>query len=926
MTNLSGSLIGLSVLTGQDSFSAFAPIPVESKAVRTAKAQFTLPPTTPPWKDPNAPELPLSTQVSQITAMKTIIDKAGLTTDAMTDDVQTAFTTYKALDRLRALAEAASGSTVSDAQRAQLQKTFAKGMADLQTYLVGAPSDLLNIAFGKTSTSVKSLAIPSPNLYEVEGKGLVKNRTDALPGLTGQEKFSVSLSRPGSTDNLTVDLSDGPQPPTIDSVVNALNAAIAAVPTLASNGNPLRDSQGEVVSKWSASFEAEKQADGKWGIKLKAPSGLEQVTVDEVGGKDALVVAAGQTPLDAPTATKIFRFDDPTGDNTRIAMGTISALDRQATAQADLAGKTTTVTTVVTNPDGTTTTQKTTTSNVYANTDAAAVTTDAQGNSYVVGTTKGDVGTNRSDGDDNLYLTKMDGDGNVVWQRSLGAGGSSSGAAVSIAPDGSVVVAGTVNGAFDGMTTDGDMVVAKYAANGDEQFATVVRAAGADTAKAVAVGADGSIYVGGKAATGGGDAFVARIAPNGKLAERRTIDSGGSEAINGLAVDGDGNVLALISQNGTAQVRKLDGSSLATDLGSVNLGKADARAIAVAADGSIAVGGATTTALNGAQVNGISGGRDGFVARIDAGMSGASVTYLGSSADDQIDSLTFMGDDLYVGGRTTGDLGGKRTGPTDGFVSRIDPATGAIRSTSQFGQPLQRTEPVRISAAAGGASAASALGFGRGPINPPISSDLTTQTSLRPGDTFSFRADDGAVRKITIQDGDTMKTLATRLQGMLGASKATVTTSTVKGQQSLSIVMKAGHELELLSGPADSDALFKLGIEPQRIAASAPIPDNAPKVRPGGNYALSLSDSFSIATADDAKAVLSKMQDAISMSQTAYRSLYWDDTKASMVDGVKNTATGTHSTAIEQAQLANYQAALDRLSTPVTGTTGLLGF
>jgi hypothetical protein len=50
------------------------------------------------------------------------------------------------------------------------------------------------------------------------------------------------------------------------------------------------------------------------------------------------------------------------------------------------------------------------------------------------------------------------------------------------------------------------------------------------------------------------------------------------------------------------------------------------------------------------------------------------------------------------------------------------------------------------------------------------------------------------------------------------------------------------------------------------------------------------------------------------MTQTAYRSLYWDDTKAKMVDGVKNTATGTQSTAIANAQLANYQAALNRLN------------
>ncbi|WP_213981682.1 hypothetical protein [Sphingomonas sp. dw_22] len=914
------------MLTGTDSFSAFAPITYESKAVRTAKAAFTLDPTTPPWKDPDATDIPLSTQVSSITAMKTIIDKAGLTSDTLTNDVQTSFTAYKALDRLRALAEAATATTASAAQRTALQKTFAKGLADLQTYLAGAPTDQLSIAFGKPSTTVKSAPITSANLYEVQGDGLVTNRADPLPDLTGQEKFSLSLTRPGSTENLTVDLSQGPQPPTIDSVVNALNAAITTTPALDADGNPRLNSKGEVVSKWSLRFVAEKQ-DDKWAIKLESPDGLEQVTMDQIGAKDALVVATGQTPLDAPTSTQVFRFDDPAGDNTRTAMGTIAALDRQATDQAVMAGRTTTTTSVKTNFDGTKTTEKTTTSNVYANTDAAAVATDAQGNSYVVGTTKGDLGANRSDGDDNLFLTKLDGDGNVVWQRSLGAAGSSTGAAVSIGADGSVVVAGTVNGAFDGTTSDGDMVVAKYAANGDEKFSTVVHSVGADTAKAVAIGADGSVFVGGKVRGGTegdvGDAFVARIDPTGKLAERRTIASAGSDTINGLAVDGDGNVLALVSQDGVAQVRKLQGSSLATELGSIDLGTADARAIAVAADGTIAVGGAASAALNGTQVNGISGGRDGFVARIDSGMTGASVTYLGSSEDDQVDSIAFMGNDLYAGGRTTGDMGAARKGPTDGFVSRIDAATGAIQSTSQFGQPLLRTEPVRIAADVGGASAVSALGFGRGTINPQPSDKVTTQTALREGDSFSFKADDGAVRKITIEADDTMQTIAKRLQGMLGASKATVTAPTVNGQQTLSIVMKPDHDLQLLSGPAGSDALFKLGMEPQRIAADAPVPASAPKVRPGGTFGLDLNEAFNISTLDDAKVVLAKINDAISMTQTAYRSLYWDDTKASMVDGVKNTATGKQSTAIEKAQLANYQAALSRLMSAPTGIIGL---
>lgn len=925
--NLSGSLIGLSILTGSSSTmtSAVSAIAYDSKAVRAAKAQFTLAATVAPWKTTD--ELPVNaSQVAKITALRSIITPS--TTDAsgslLPKDVQTSFTAYQALDKLRVLAETASAKTTSDAQRAALQKTFLKGMDELQTYLSTAPSDLVTLAYGKPASTALSNKLVATNVFETEGKGLVKTRTEAVPGLTGSEQFSITLSKPGvAAQTVTVDLSQGTQPPTLDSVAAQFNAAIQAIPNLNTDGTPQLDANGNQVPRWKASFKVTNE-NGKWGFTLSNPTGFEQVTLDQTNAKDAIVVATGQTALDAPSSTQLFRFDDPTGANTRTAMGTIQALDRQATAQNVAAKKTTTITTTTTDLDGKVKTVKTETSNVYANTDAAQVVTDAQGNSYIVGTTKGDLGANLSDGDNNLFLTKVDGSGNVVWQRSLGATGSSTGAAVSLAPDGSIVVAGTVTGSFGGASTDGDMVVAKYAANGDEKFSTVVRSTGAtpDTAKAVAVGADGSIYVGGRISNGS-DGFVAKIDTSGKIAERRTITGAGSDSVNALAVDNDGNLLALVSHDGTAELRKLDGNSLATDLGSLNLGTADARVLAVADDGTIGVGGATSTAIAGSQANAISGGRDGFVTRIDANLSGASTTYLGSSADDQVDSIAFMNGDLYAGGRTTGDLAATRRGPTDGFVSRIDSTTGAVENTTQFGQAQLRTEPVRVSADTGGASAVAALGFGRGTINAIASNKVTTQTGLKAGDTFSFKADDGALRKFTILADDTLQSIATRLQGNIGASKGTVTATVVDGVQQLRITMKSGHELQLLPGSGDTDALAKLGIEPQRISSPAPVSSSAPKVRPGGNFGLDLGEGLSLANVDMAKVALGKIKDAISMTQTAYRSLYWDDGKATIVNGTKrNSATGTESTAIVNAQLANYQAALDRLNSSTPSSYG----
>src|SRR5690606_6664842 len=280
-----------------------------------------------------------------------------------------------------------------------------------------------------------------------------------------------------------------------------------------------------------------------------------------------------------------------------------------------------------------------------------------------------------------LFLTKLDSEGKIVWQQTLGAAARAEGAAISIAANGDIVVAGTVSGSFQDVSTDGDMVVARFNANGDEQFSTVVRSFGADTASAVTVGDDGSVYVAGKSATGGGDAFIARLDSNGQVQERRTIDSGGSDAVKALAKASDGSLLALTSEGGMARLRKVDAASLASDLGSADLGARDARAIAVAADGQIAVGGAAAG--------------DGCVAWLGADLSDVAFTLIGSSGTDQVDSLTYLAGALYVGGRTTGDLDGVRRGSVDGFVARIGTASGTIETISQFGQPTLRTEPVR---------------------------------------------------------------------------------------------------------------------------------------------------------------------------------------------------------------------------------------
>jgi len=905
VTNISGALAGLSLLTGSSAAATgLGDMPaILTRAQRRAKAAFTTPETEAPWK---AAKPVASPAASAVKAMRTIIDKPAVGADVLPVDVQTSFTTYRALDRLKVLADAAAKDTTGSGERAQLQAAFAKGMAELQTFLAGAPRDKVDLAFGRAAKEVRTVAVASPSSLSaatITGAGVRDTRDGALAGVTGAEVLRIDLSAAGLSDTVTVDLSTAPQPPTLDGVADAINAAIRAVPQRNADGTVKTGADGQPVPRWSVTVEPSKTGD-KWGLSVKR-GGFETVAIDQVGAGDALMVAGGITADGGVAATRLTRFDDPAGGMTRRTYGTITATDAAATERAKMAY------------EDAKDTKKKEPGPVAAAASAAAIATDAQGFSYVVGTTAGDMDANRSaGGKDDLFLTKVDSEGQVVWRRNLGAAGSSSGAAVTVAPDGGIVVAGSVQGAFDGATSDGDVLVARFDAQGNESFSTVVRSVGKDGAEAVAVGADGTIFVGGR--TEGGAATLARLDASGKLAERRVIDGPGTDRVRALAVAPDGGLVALTAENGRAVVRRLDAATLG-DAGSLDLGRADAGALAIDADGSIAVVGGADGPLTGAQVNAHAGGRDAFVTRLSADLSGAATTYLGTGAEETGDSVAFMNGAIYVGGRTGGALAGAKSGGTDAFVARVDADTGAVGDVRQWGTPGVRADATRLTAVKGGNSVLGALGLHRGTLTPTDSVSLEAQTGLRAGDEFSLRVNGGAAKKIVIAENETLTSLADKVRRIAGTRVAGVTTPASGTGRALSISAKPGNTIELVAGTKGRDALEKLGLDARRIAAAPVADDDAPKVSPGGSFGLDLSDVLQLGTKADAKVAQGRIKQAISYTQSAYRSLYWDDLKASLADTRPKGSARPGSTAIQKAQLANYQAALDRLGTTNTG-------
>ncbi len=913
--NYNNGLIGLSILGGTSAYSTAvsSSTSTDSAAVLKAKKAFTLPTTTPPWKTADTTTTSTSAQVTAIKKMLTVIDNSYTRDSSLDDlpDVRATFTIYKALTSLQVLADASAKAGTSATERASLEKAFAKGLADIQNYISTTDTDLLTLNFGTSASKVQTIAVDKPDVTgSIAGNTVSTKEGDAIAGLTGNEVFQVTLAKGTTTQTVNIDLSQSTQPPTLDSVAAALNAAIGAQPQLDSSGNPVLDASGNPVSQWKSKFTVAYDSDTeKWGLVLK-PSGIEKISLEQVDAGDAIMVASGETRKDSTTDAEIYKFGDIAGSLTWQRLNSINGVDATATAQAKAAAAASTTTTKTTSSSSTNTT--TVDYTVDAATTARGMVTDADGFSYIVGTTAGDLGSQVSDGSNDMYLTKVDSQGNVVWQRNLGAAGSATGSAVAIAPNGDIVVAGSVSGEFNNSDPNQtDLLVARFSSAGEELSSTAIRQVGTESANAVTVGTDGSIYVAGRASTGGGDAVIVKLDSTGKFVERRTIDSGGNDLVNSLAIDSSGNLLALTNENGVAKLRQIDANSLSNDLGSITLGSnVEARAIAVSDSGEIAVVGAATSAVAGNQVNSITGARDAFVTRIDAGLTSASTTYIGTSEDDQGDSVAWLGNTLYVGGRTAGTLEGTKAGTVDGFIARIDGDTGDVQTVSQWGLVASTVEPVRITTLSGGDNALGALGLHSGMLNPTTSATLVSQTSLRTGDEFTIGIDGGEARTITIDKNESMTTLAAKIKKITGTN-ATITTSLVDGQTTLKITVASGHTMVLGAGADGKDALSKLGLTPVKLSTPKAKGKNDPKVTPGGSYSLSLSNALSLATKAGATDALTKIKSAVSMIQSAYRSLYWDSTKTALVDGV--TATGGGS-AYQKAQLANYQAALTRLT------------
>ncbi len=510
--------------------------------------------------------------------------------------------------------------------------------------------------------------------------------------------------------------------------------------------------------------------------------------------------------------------------------------------------------------------------------------------------------------------------------------------------DGKVAVAGKITGGLlisqpDPTSSSGVAVINQSGsdANVSDSFVTLYDASGQevwtqrraalqdDQAAAVAFGGDGSVYVAGKAksampggtAVGGWDGYLQGFSATGAAQFSTQFGTAGDDKATALAVDGSSVIVGGVD-GANAVLRRFDLQSSGAptlaatrDLGS--LGGGTVAGVAVNGSSVIVAGTAGSGALSAGTVTSAFGGgaTDGFAATLSSNLQAAgsdAIAYFGGAGNDSVTAMTVSNGGVYITGSSTGDIAGlpkvgTQASAQDGYVARLDIASGTASWAQRFSAQDGQAAPAAIAVDPTGSSVLDRLGLPTGTLTYDDSQLVTAQTSARAGDQIMVKTrEGGAAVAVTLAADDTFDTLAQKVNRAMGFQGTATVASTATSRQLKIAPLNDRSSIEVLAGPAGKDMLNALGLQAGVVATP---PADAKKI-----FGLNLDLNLSIATQDDANATNQALQDAITQVRAAYSALK----AASQPPPPANASASGPVPAYLTNEIANYQAALNRLT------------
>lgn len=891
----------LSILSGYTGYTSM--MLAASKASRAAaaskstEAEVVKVPT--PWDTSNAKsESERLRAAMQATKLVNEHD-SSFDKDGVPEDHKKLFALYKALSTLQTLADSAAKKETMSGLLPGLDKRFQTGFAEIVKYAGDLSLETLSLAVGpkrqkaETDVSVTRSTAPFRTKMLVQGDPQVP-----MAALENASPFKISVSRGGTSTptEVTIDLAGmGTTPRNLGNVVNYINEKLGEA------GIQTRLKRVELPSAPVAKGQTEPPK--QYAIQVEG-NGSEMLSFAATATKPALYLAS-----EGIGTAELRKLD-------------ISGADPATVFKAPI------------DDDG-------------SNLNVKTQTRDAQGNIFVVGTTSANQGTSQINqaASHDVMIRKYDSAGNLLWSKLLGATDKADGLAVATDSKGAVVVAGQITGKLGTAVSAGglDSYVVKISAAGEEVFARQIGSALDDGATALTVGPDDAIYVGGTvkgrmtgaaASNGGADGYVVKFNATGTRQYTRQFGGAGDEKVSALAITDSGDLVVASNDGGQGTIRKFssaDATSAAIWTQSIGdlAGGGNIAGLAVEGNQIYLAGSTANPGLNG--WSGIvtahsGGGQDGFVARLDdngASVSTGMVTYLGTGSTDRINGLTVAGGRIYVAGDTKGTLPGGATATRadvfNSFAAELS-STGQLDWARQFGVSTGEGYGRGISVDTQGASVLDALGLPTGKLAPQQARTLTAQTSVRPGDYFEIKIGELAARKITIEAGETMTTLARKVNRVLFLDGKASVVRTSAGER-LRIEPNAGEAIELKAGAGNLDALKGLGLSPGRVVKEAVEgEDKKDEDDAIPAFALGLKSSYSLGSTASAAVAKAAIDSAMSEIRSAYREITMDpEVKKLLKEGQQTKGKqGGSVPSYLTSQLANYNAGLSRLQSGST--------
>ena len=869
---------------------------------------------TAPWS--TSYDVPKPEQLVR-TAMagRRIVDEnaAQLDIKGASSDYRKLFALYQGLETLNALNNRAGTKGVGATELALLAKRFSAGLDEVGTYVGATELNAVRLVQGTTSALSKSTGgVPRDNTTSITGPIHEGSPDSVVSAFSGDVAFGITIRQLGVTTTVPIDLADmGATPRTLTSVLEHINGKLEATGFSTRIGREQIKAESRTISANGKTITLPTGPD-RWALAVRGDS-TETVGFAAAQTSDAVYVVQASGVAGGHQLLK-FQSDGGTAPPvTEPGIGDTHWVEGRS-VQTGLPAGIETVRASATGPDG---------------------------SLWIVADVEAGTGNQPIKGQRDVALMKYDTAGRLVASRALGAASTASGYAIAIDADGRVAVAGSVTGALEpgksgDVATVADSFVTVFDAGASELWTQRRGARAADEATSVSFGSNGTVYVAGRsqsaipggAGVGGWDGYVQAFSESQAYPSAPTVATAAGTAqfgtasddgVQAITVDGS-NLYSAGVENGRMVVRQFTlaaggAPTLATtrDLG---VASGEVAGISVSGGRVILTGTTRNQALDIGTVNTAhSGGTDAFVAVLDTDLAVSAadrLSYYGTAGDDTAADVKVQGGKVWVTGISNRVEGAKDTDPTQGYLTRLDPLSGAVEWTRTWAGDGQQAAPMTLAVAAGGASVLDRLGLPSGDIQQSDSKKLVDATALRTGDRFYVSpANGGRSMAVTIEARDTLQTLARKIeQASRNTLKVTVAseaaptgtegdlqTALRTGVQRLSIVARDGKAGAVLTaGEPGRDALAGLGLSQGFVGIST----GTDTVR---TFGLNLPRTLSLEP-DSLTATGDALQAAMKAVRDAYRALAPASTKPKI--------TGT-APAYLTAQLANYQAALTRL-------------